>query len=145
MNYVNVVKNALEIAIQNEGINMAIDQDLYQINNFQETEYPVFVAIPTEPQIEHENYMEFHLTFYYIDRIQSANNEYYNPETALIHSTGITILSDIVRRLRKVDGILDITNEISYICWTDTEVLSDRCNGVYCNVTILTAKEITCD
>ena len=75
MNYVKLVREILDIAIKQSGINMAIDEDPYLINSMQSSKFPVFVCAPTEPQIERENYYEFHLTLYYIDRGQAANNE----------------------------------------------------------------------
>ena len=52
MNYVKLVKNILDIAIKQSGINMAIDEDPYLINAMQSSKFPVFVCAPTEPQIE---------------------------------------------------------------------------------------------
>ena len=49
MNYVKLVKNILDIAIKQSGINMAIDEDPYLINSMQSSKFPVFVCAPTEP------------------------------------------------------------------------------------------------
>lgn len=144
MNYVTLVRKILDLAVHHDGIRMAIDQDIYEINNMQDARYPIFAAVPTEPQIERENYMEYHLTFYYIDRLKSENNRYSDAETALIHSAGIQCLSSILRSIRMMDGVLDVTQEVQYVCWTDTEIFSDRCNGVYANVTIRCPKDSIC-
>lgn len=142
MNYATLILKIMDIAIHHDGIQMAIDQDVYEINNMQDARYPVFAVVPTEPQIEREQYFEHHLTFYYIDRIQSENNKYDNAETALIHSAGIQALSSIIRSIREIEGVIDVSSDINYICWTSTEIFNDRCNGVYANVTIYLPKEI---
>lgn len=144
MNYAKLIREILDIAIHQSGVNMAIDEDIYQINNMQASKYPIFVVSPTSPQVEHEQYFEYVLTMYYIDREQNQNNEYYNAETSLIHSSGISILSNIIKKLRSLDDIIDVDDIVNYTCWTDTEIFADRCNGVYCEVHIRVAKESNC-
>lgn len=144
MNYAKLIRETLDIAIHQAGINTALDEDITQINVMQALKYPVFNVSPVSPQIEHENYFEFVVTLYYIDREQHANNEYFNPETSLIHSAGIQILSNIVKKLRTLDGILAIDEIINYTCWTDTEIFADKCAGVYAEIHIKTPKETTC-
>ena len=144
MNYVKLVKNILDIAIKQSGINMAIDEDPYLINSMQSSKFPVFVCAPTEPQIERENYYEFHLTLYYIDREQAANNEYNNPETSLIHSSGISILGNVIKKIRAIDEVISVDENISYTLFNDTEVFADRCNGVYTTITIRVPKDSNC-
>lgn len=145
MNYAKLVQNILDIAIHQAGVNMAIDEDIYQINNMQASKYPIFVCSPTEPQVEKENYYEFHLTLYYIDRVQSGNNEYYNAETSLVHSAGITILGNIIKKIRNLDDVINVDETISYTCWSETEIFADKCNGVYCNIVISVPKETNCE
>ena len=144
MNYVKLVKNILDIAIKQSGINMAIDEDPYLINAMQSSKFPVFVCAPTEPQIERENYYEFHLTLYYIDREQAANTEYGNAETSNIHSAGISILGNIIKKIRALDEVVDVDETISYTLFNDTEVFADRCNGVYTTITIRVPKDGNC-
>ena len=144
MNYAKLVREILDIAIHQAGVNMAIDEDIYQINNMQAAKYPVVVCAPTEPQVEKENYYEFHLTLYYVDRVQNANNEYYNAETSLVHSAGIGILGNIIKKVRALDEVLSVDEVINYTCWTETEIFADKCNGVYCNITVRTPKENNC-
>ena len=144
MNYVKLVKNILDIAIKQSGINMAIDEDPYLINVMQSSKFPVFVCAPTEPQIERENYYEFHLTLYYIDREQAANTEYGNAETSNIHSAGISILGNIIKKIRALDEVVDVDETIQYTLFNDTEVFADRCNGVYTTITIRVPKDSNC-
>ena len=144
MNYVKLVKNILDIAIKQSGINMAIDEDPYLINSMQSSKFPVFVCAPTEPQIERENYYEFHLTLYYIDREQAANTEYGNAETSNIHSAGISILGNIIKKIRAIDEVVDVDETIQYTLFNDTEVFADRCNGVYTTITVKVPKESLC-
>ena len=144
MNYAKLVQNILDIAIHQAGVNMAYDQDIYQINSMQAAKYPVFNVSPVSPQIEHEQYFEYVLTFYYIDREQRGNNEYSNAETSLIHSAGISILSNIIKKIRNLDYVLEVDDMINYTCWTDTEIFADKCAGVYCEVHVKVAKESNC-
>lgn len=144
MNYAKLIRTILDLAVQQKGVNMAFDGDIYQINNMQAAKYPVFNVSPVSPQIEHAEYFEYVLTFYYIDREQSSNNEYGNPETSLIHSAGISILSNIIQKLRYSGEILDIDEDISYNCWTDTEIFADKCAGVYAELHIKTLKDKVC-
>ena len=144
MNYVKLVREILDIAIHQSGINMSLDEDIYTINSMQAAKFPVFVCAPTEPQIERENYYEFHLTLYYIDREQSANNEYGNAETSNIHSAGISILGNIIKKIRALDEVVDVDETISYTLFNDTEVFADRCNGVYTTITVKVPKDSLC-
>ena len=144
MNYVKLVREILDIAIHQSGINMSLDEDIYSINSMQAAKFPVFVCAPTEPQIERENYYEFHLTLYYIDREQAANNEYGNAETSNIHSSGISILGNIIKKIRAIDEVVDVDETISYTLFNDTEVFADRCNGVYTTITVKVPKDSLC-
>ena len=144
MNYVKLVREILDIAIHQSGINMSLDEDIYSINSMQAAKFPVFVCAPTEPQIERENYYEFHLTLYYIDREQAANTEYGNAETSNIHSAGISILGNIIKKIRAIDEVVDVDETIQYTLFNDTEVFADRCNGVYTTITVKVPKESLC-
>ena len=144
MNYAKLVREILDIAIHQSGVNMAFDQDIYQINSMQSAKYPVFNVSPVSPQIEHEQYFEYVLTFYYIDREQFGNNEYSNAETSLIHSNGISILSNIIKKVRSLDDVIAVDDIVNYTCWSDTEIFADKCAGVYCEVHIKVAKESNC-
>jgi len=144
MNYAKLVQNILDIAIHQSGVNMAFDQSIYEINNMQAAKYPVFNVSPVSPQIEHEQYFEYVLTFYYIDREQRGNNEYSNAETSLIHSAGISILSNIIKKIRNLDYVLEVDDMINYTCWTDTEIFADKCAGVYCEIHVKIPKESNC-
>ena len=144
MNYASLIREILDIGIHQTGINMCFDGDIYQLNNMQAGKFPVFVCAPTEPQIEHEQYFEYVLTLYYIDREQYSTNQYNNADISLIHSAGIQVLSNIIKKIRKINDILDIDDVINYTCWTDTEILADKCNGVYCTIHIKVPKETNC-
>ena len=144
MNYVKLVREILDIAIKQSGINMSLDEDIYSINSMQAAKFPVFVCAPTEPQIERENYYEFHLTLYYIDREQAANTEYGNAETSNIHSAGISILGNIIKKIRTIDEVISVDENISYTLFNDTELFADKCNGVYTTITVIVPKDSNC-
>ena len=138
MNYAKLIREILDIAIHQSGVNMALDEDIYAINSMQAAKFPVFVCAPRE------NYYEFHLTLYYIDREQSANNEYNNPETSLIHSAGISILGNIIKKIRTIDEVISVDENISYTLFNDTELFADKCNGVYTTITVIVPKDSNC-
>ena len=144
MTYAKLIQNILDIAIHQQGISMAFDGDIYELNNMQSANYPAFIVAPTQPQDETMNYYVFHLTLYYVDRLQGANNQYGSAETSLVHSAGISILGNIIKKLRFNRDIMDIDENIQYTCWTDTEIFADKANGVYCNISITVPKDSTC-
>ena len=144
MNYIKLVREILDIAIHQSGVNMTYDGDIYELNNMQSSKFPVVVCSATQPQIEHENYYDFVLTLYYIDRLQSNANEYSNPEISTTHSNGISILGNIIKKIRAIDEVIDVDETIQYTLFNDTEVFADRCNGVYTTITVKVPKESLC-
>lgn len=144
MNYAKLVQKILDIAIHQAGINMSFDGDVYELNNMQTSKFPVVVCAATQPQIEHTNYFDFVLTLYYIDRLQRGTNEYNNAEISLVHSAGIAILSNIIKKIRELDGVIDVDEDIQYTLFNDTEVFADKANGVYTTITVKVPKETNC-
>lgn len=145
MTYGSLINDILAKAIRQKGINTAFEGDIYEINSMAKTKYPVFVVASTKPHQEHTNYMQFNLTLYYIDREQQSNNEMHNPDSCLIHSSGISILSNIIAGIRNLDDVLEVDDVINYTCWTDTEIFADKCNGVYCEISVKVPKNYVCE
>ena len=144
MNYATIIREILNTAINQTGVNTAFDSDIYQINSMQAVKYPIFNVSPVSPQIEHEQYFEYVLTLYYIDREQLNNNQYGSPETSLIYGAGMQILSNIIKKLRNLPGVLDVDDDINYTCFGDTEIFADKCAGVYCEIHVKVAKDTNC-
>lgn len=144
MNYIKLIKEILDIAIHQSGVNMGFDGDIYELNNMQASKFPVVVCAATQPQIEHENYYDFVLTLYYIDRLQFNANEYHNPEISATHSAGISILGNIIKKIRALEDVLSVDEDIQYTLFNDTEVFADKTNGVFTTITVKVPKETNC-
>lgn len=142
--YASLVRTILELATEHDGVNTALDQDLYEINSIPDLQYPLFVCIPTQPSVEHGNYLEIRLTMYYIDRLQEGNNQQGSAETSLVYSAGINILGSIIRKARYIPGVIDIPDGWEYTMFGDTEVFADKCAGVYTNVRVFIPKTEVC-
>lgn len=140
LNYIQLIKKILDYANSQDGIHFSGEGDIYQINSIN-VFYPVFWVSSTQAHEESENYFTYNLTFYYIDRQLEQTDEFSNQENANISSAGISIISNIIRRLREDEDILEIPNNIQYTVWTDTEIFSDKCAGVYSNVRIIIPKD----
>ena len=127
-------------------IKTRFEGDIYQLNIIDDLEWPVFVISSTEPHTEQENTMTYNLTLYYADREMASNDHKGVPDTLSIHSAGITALSYIIQKTRErlYDYIYDISYPISYTVWSDTEILNDKCNGVYCTIAVTVPKENVC-
>lgn len=144
MNYATLIHKILNIAVKQKGVNSSGEGDIYAINEMPDTKYAVFWVSSTTNHVEYQNYMQYNLTFYYIDREQYSNNEKFNADSTLICSNGIQIISNIIAKLRFDDDILDIDENINYTLFNDTEVFADKCAGVYVNVGIKVPKDNVC-
>ena len=144
MNYITLIKTILDTSINEKGIKTVGEGDIFEINNKPDVEYPIFWTSATEPQVEHENYFEYVLTFYYVDRLTSNANRIKDTEVAGVHSAGIQIISNIIKKLRQDPRLIDVDTEVRYTLWNDTTVFADVCNGVYTTVHIKAPKETNC-
>lgn len=145
-NYASIVLSILDIGIQERFVNFCGEGDIYEINSMNIDNYPVFWVACTEPIVERENYIEYPLTLYYIDREKLQNNDRGDTDGILIHSNGVEILSNIIKKIKEMfsDVLVNEINEIQYTLWSDTEIFSDKTNGVYCSIRLALPKETTC-
>lgn len=143
-NYAQLIDRIIGIAIDQEGINQAGEGDIYEINNMPDVQYPIFWVSSTESHTEYDNYFLYTLTFYYVDRLIASSNHAYSNDNAHIVSSGMMVISNIIKKLRTVDDIYSIDNQISYTSFNDTDVFADKCAGVYCNVNIAVPKTSVC-
>lgn len=143
-NYAQLIDRILEISIAQEGVNQVGEGDIYEINNTPDTLYPVVWVASTSAHIEFSNYFQYSLTFYYVDRLIESSNKAYSNDNAHIVSSGIMILSNIIKKLRTVEDIYSIDEQISYTSFNDTDVFADKCAGVYTSVNICIPKTSLC-
>lgn len=144
MNYIKLIERVLQAAIVEPGVSTAIEGDIFQINAVDRKDYPIFCVSSTQPHIEMENMIEYHLTLYYIDREMAASNQVNNPDISSVHSRGIDILTNIIARLRMDAEIYDIPYGNAITCWSDTAIFNDKCAGVYTDLTVRLPKETVC-
>ena len=146
MNYAKLLYKILDIAINDKMINFCGEGDIYEINKMNINDYPIFWVAATQPMIEHENYIDYVLTLYYIDREKFQNDDINDTDQPLIHSNGMMTLSNIIKKIKYELGndlLKDIT-DVSYTLWGDTEIFADKTSGVYCNITLSLPKDSNC-
>lgn len=143
-NYAQLVDTVLGIAVEQEGVNQVGEGDIYEINNMPNTLYPVVWIASTQAHVEHQNYFQYSLTFYYVDRLIESSNKAYSNDNSHIVSTGINVLSNIIRKLRNINDIYGIDEIINYTSFNDTDVFADKCAGVYTTITIAVPKTSVC-
>lgn len=146
MNYASLLLKVLDIAINDKFINYAGQGDIYEINSLNVKDYPIFWVSITEQVIERDNYIEYPLTMYYIDREKFQNDDVNDTDQPLIHSNGVIILGNIIRKIKEIfrDELLNEIGEINYTLWGDTEIFSDKCSGVYTMIRLALPKETNC-
>ena len=98
----------------------------------------------TQPVQEFGNYWVYNLTFYYVDRLLIDSPREYSTNSINISSAGISILSNIIHKIKKDDDIYKIDSGISYSTFNDTQVFADHCAGVFCNVSLTVPKYNNC-
>ena len=55
------------------------------------------------------------------------------------------VLGNIINKIKSFgDEMLNEIRDINYTLWGDTEIFSDKCSGVYTNITISLPKETNC-
>lgn len=146
MNYAKLLYTILDIAIKDKMINCAGQGDVYEINSLDVKDYPLFWISATQPMVEHENRIDYVLTLYYIDREKFQNDDVNDTNQPLIHSNGMIVLGNIINKIKYAfrDEMLNEIRDINYTLWGDTEIFSDKCSGVYTNITISLPKETNC-
>lgn len=144
MNYAKILYELLKIAIQQQGVNYAGQGDIQEINSMTIKDYPIFWISATQPQTEYENYVDYSITLNYIDREKYQNDDRNDTDQPLIHSNGMQIISNIVRKFVQELQPLNEVYPLSYNLWSDTEIFDDVCNGVWTEITLRFPKTTNC-
>ena len=144
MNYAKILYELLKIAIQQQGVNYAGQGDIQEINSMIVKDYPIFWISATQPQTEYENYVDYNITLNYIDREKYQNDDRNDTDQPLIHSNGMQIISNIVRKFVEELQPLNDVYPLSYNLWSDTEIFDDVCDGVWVEITLRFPKTTNC-
>lgn len=115
--------------------------DVYDLNNRTVVDYPAVYIMPDGVHTVGKNTTQYHLTIFYIDR-QTADNT----NTEQVFSTGIRELSNLVRGIRDIEGVLAIsdTASVQNFINTEQEKLSDVCAGAYIITTVIVSNDSAC-
>ena len=144
MNYAKILYELLKIAIQQQGVNYAGQGDIQEINSMTVKDYPIFWISATQPQTEYENYVDYNITLNYIDREKYQNDDRNDTDQPLIHSNGMQIISNIVKKFVEELQPLNDVYPLSYNLWSDTEIFDDVCDGVWAEITLRFPKTTNC-
>lgn len=123
-------------AINQPNVNTSVEGDIYDyLNSNPDIEYSV-VFLTQQQHRESEGFMYYNFYIFYVDRLQSDLES----NRALIQSTGMRVLSNIIRT---VCDNLDIeVPDVTYIPFT--QKFADETSGVYCSVEFTVPIENIC-
>lgn len=144
LNYAQLTEKILNTAVTLDNVNFAMEGNIYEINSLECTRYPLIFASAVRPAVEHEDYFSYYITLYYFDRIQDQTEDQNNVNSLTIRSNGITALSELVKRIREFDSVIDVPFENQYTCFGSTFVFSDYCLGVYTEIEVKLPKPTLC-
>lgn len=128
------------IGIEDKLINFAgAGGSIYDINDLTIRDYPILYVSPTGTHRVEENFTSYQLTIFYIDRLLEDNSNGTN-----IHSTGVEVLKNIIRKVATLDGVIGVSDEYTINLFTETERMKDRCNGAYATLEITVLNDYVC-
>lgn len=127
-------------AIAEPAVNyVAAGRSLYELNPSTIKDYALVFASPTGNHLWSENLTTYTITLFYVDRLLEDSTNDIN-----IFSGGIEVLKDIIKALQKDDDIVEVGDNITFLNFTETERMSDRLAGAYCDVQITVQNNSTC-
>lgn len=144
MNYAKILYEILKIAINTNGVNYAGQGDIEEINRLTIKDYPIFWITTSQPMVEKGNTVEYHLTLNYIDKEKYQNDDVNDTNQPLIHSNGMVILGNTIRKVVEELQPLNEVYPISYNLWQDAEMFDDKCDGVWCDIILEFPKVTNC-
>lgn len=128
------------IGIEDKLINFAgAGGSIYEINDLTIRDYPILYVSPTGTHRVEENFTSYQLTIFYIDRLLEDNSNGTN-----IHSTGVEVLKNIIRKVATLDGVIGVSDEYTINLFSETERMKDRCNGAYATLEITVLNDYIC-
>ena len=136
MNLNQVIKAIEKTAALQPPIASIVRNDVFRINASPAVRYGAFAWLQGEHRTSADgNMMQWSFTFFYVDRLtEDKGNE------ISIQSTGIEVLENILRALEGLEVF--VANEYSF--QTFNQRFADECSGVFCRLTLETAKDSIC-
>lgn len=128
------------IGIEDKLINFAgAGGSVYEINDLTIRDYPILYCSPTGTHRVEDNFTTYSIVLFYIDRLLEDNSNGTN-----IHSTGVEVLKNIIRKVATLDGVVSVSDEYTINLFTETERMKDRCNGAYATLEITVLNDYIC-
>lgn len=112
---------------------------IYELNSLNIRNYPLLYASPTGSHTVEESTTTYEITLFYLDRLLEDSSNDIN-----IYSTAVEAIKNLVNKIRKIDGVLDVDDNYRVVLFTETERLSDRCSGAYATIQIITSNLTPC-
>lgn len=117
----------------------AAGNSIYEVNDLTVCNYPLLFISPTGTHRISDNYTSYALTLFYIDRLAEDNSN-----SVAIHSTAIEVLKNLIRKIRGLEGVVDISDEYAINLFTEQEKFKDRCNGAYATLEVTLVNDTVC-
>lgn len=133
MNLNQVIRAIEKTAALQPPVGSIVRNDVFRINGSPAVRYGAFAWLQGEHTTS-GNLMQWAFTFFYVDRLnKDKGNE------IPIQSSGIEVLENILRQMEPL-GIFAQDHSFQ----TFNQRFTDECAGVYCRVTLETAKDQVC-
>ena len=135
MNLYQVIKAIEKTAAMQPPVGSVVRNDVFRLNASPAVRYGAFAWLQGEHRTSGDgNTMQWAFTLFYVDRLtEDRGNE------VQIQSTGIEVLENILRQL---EGLGVFAGD--YTFQTFNQRFTDECAGVFCRVTLETAKDGLC-
>ena len=112
---------------------------IYRANALTIKNYPFLFCSPTGTHRVDENWTTYAVSIFYVSRLLEDNSNEMD-----IQSTAIEVLKNIIRKIRNLDGVTDVSEEYSINVFVEYEKFADRCTGAYATVEISVVNDTIC-
>lgn len=117
-----------EIALTKVGVNSFYKSNPYTAYNQNDVKYSS-ICMEIDSCTDTELYRTYTCTVYMADRLlKTADNKF------LIENTAVNTISDIIKDMREIEGIINISDNIQYTFFQQKFI--DYLSGAYCNINI---------
>ena len=117
----------------------AAGTSLYELNPMTINEYPFVFTSPTGNHRVYENYTEYDISIYWVDRLlQDYSND------VDVFSNSIEQIKNLVNWIRDIDDVVDVSSDYTIRNFAETEKMNDRTAGAYANIRVTVANNTIC-
>ena len=113
---------------------------IYRANALTIKNYPFLFCSPTGTHRVDENWTTYAVSIFYVSRLLEDNSNEMD-----IQSTAVEVLKNIIRKIRNINGVTDISDEYSINVFVEYEKFADRCTGAYATVEISVVNDTICE